>query len=130
VTGSVRAWSKYLGVAYPGRKPDDWDTWLPALKANLKEPGRVKAAQKMALAKPDDAAAQLPNVRCPVLVVMGTADPDFADPEAEAAGIVAALPSGLGRYAMIDGAGHYPHAQYPQQVADVTLPFLAEHRPA
>jgi pimeloyl-ACP methyl ester carboxylesterase len=127
VTGSVRAWSKYLDVAYPGRKPADWDTYLPALKAKLSEPGRIKAAQKMAAAKPADAAAQLSNVRCPVLVVMGSDDSDFADPEAEAATIVRLLPTDLGRYEMIAGAGHYPHAQYPQQVADVVLPFLAEH---
>jgi pimeloyl-ACP methyl ester carboxylesterase len=128
VTGSVKAWAKYLAVAYPGRKPADWDTWLPALKANLSEPGRVRAAQKMAAAKPGDSAAQLPNVRCPVLVVMGSDDSDFADPEAEAATIVRLLPAGLGRYEMIAGAGHYPHAQYPQEVADVVLPFLAEHQ--
>jgi pimeloyl-ACP methyl ester carboxylesterase len=130
VTGSVRAWSKYLDVAYPGRKPADWDAYLAALKANLSEPGRVRSTQKMAAAKPTDAAAQLPNVRCPVLVVMGSDDSDFADPEAEAATIVRLLPTGLGRYEMIAGAGHYPHAQYPQEVADVVLPFLAEHHHA
>jgi hypothetical protein len=27
---------------------------------------------------------------------------------------------------MIDNAGHYPHAQYPQQVAQAILPFLVE----
>ena len=58
-TGSVRIWSKYLNVAYPGRKPADWQTWLAALQANLREPGRVKAAQSMAKSKPVDAAAQL-----------------------------------------------------------------------
>ncbi len=73
-----------------------------------------------------DAAAQLANVRCPALVVMGGNDSDFPDPEAEAAAIVGLLPAGLGRYAMIANAGHYPHAEYPQQVADVVLPFLAE----
>ena len=38
-TGRVKFWSKYLDVAYPGRKPADWDTWLGALQANLREPG-------------------------------------------------------------------------------------------
>ena len=71
------------------------------------------------------AAAQLADVRCPVLVVMGRDDSDFPDPEAEAAGIVGLLPTGLGRLVMIENAGHYPHAQYPQQVADAILPFLA-----
>jgi pimeloyl-ACP methyl ester carboxylesterase len=126
-TGSVKTWSKYLDVAYPGRKPADWDTWLAALQANLREPGRVKAARSMATSKPTDAAAQLSNVRCPALVVMGSDDSDFPDPEAEAAAIVGLLPAGVGRYEMIEGAGHYPHAQYPQQVADAILPFLAEH---
>ena len=81
----------------------------------------------MANSKPVDAAAQLANVRCPVLVVMGRNDSDFPDPEAEATAIVGLLPAGLGRYEMIEGAGHYPHAQYPQQVADAILPFLTEH---
>jgi hypothetical protein len=116
-TGSVEAWSKYLDVAYPGRKPADWDTWLAPLQANLREPGRVKAAKEMANSKPSkatlkDAAAQLANVRCPALVIMGRDDSDFPDPEAEAAAIVGLLPPGLGRYEMIDNAGHYPHAQY------------------
>jgi pimeloyl-ACP methyl ester carboxylesterase len=124
-TGSVKAWSKYLDMAYPGRKPADWDTWLAALQANLREPGRMKAAQKMGSSQPVDAATQLANVRCPALVVMGANDSDWPDPEAEAAAIVDLLPAGLGRYEMIESAGHYPHAQYPQQVADALLPFLA-----
>lgn len=130
LTGSVRIWAKYLNVAYPGRKPADWDTWLASLQANLRQPGRAKAAQKMFSSAPVDAAAQLANVRCPVLVVMGSADPDFPEPEAEATAIVGLLPAGLGQYAMIESAGHYPHAQYPQQVADAILPFLAERNHA
>jgi pimeloyl-ACP methyl ester carboxylesterase len=131
LTGQVRIWSKYLKmVAYPGRKPADWDTWLAALQANLREPGRTKAAQKMFTSKPVDAAAQLGHVACPALVVMGRNDSDFPDPETEAAEIVGLLPSGQGDYKMIDNAGHYPHAEYPQEVADVILPFLAEHHHA
>jgi pimeloyl-ACP methyl ester carboxylesterase len=131
-TGRVRIWSKYLNMAYPGRKPADWDTWLAALQANLREPGRVKAVQKMisSSATLKQAAAQLADVRCPALVVMGRNDPDWPDPEAEAAALVGLLPAGLGRYEMIENAGHYPHAQYPQQVADAILPFLAERNHA
>jgi pimeloyl-ACP methyl ester carboxylesterase len=128
-TGSVTAWSKYLNVAYPGKKPADWDAYLAALQLNLGEPRRAKAAQDMVNSKASkatikDAAAQLANVRCPALVVMGHNDPDFPDPEAEAVAIVGLLPAGLGRYVMIDKAGHYPHAQYPQQVAAAIIPFL------
>lgn len=127
ISGNVKTWSKYLDVAYPGRKPADWDTWLSALQTNLREPGRVKAAQAMMKSKATDAAARLADVRCPTLVVMGRDDSDFPDPEAEAAAIVGLLPAGLGRYEIIEDAGHYPHAQSPQRVADVVLPFLAEH---
>jgi hypothetical protein len=44
---------------------------------------------------------------------MATLDPDFADPEAEGAAIVAAMPAGLGTVATVDGAAHYLHAQSP-----------------
>ena len=126
-TGSVKAWLKYMDMAYPGRKPADWDTWLARLQANLREPGRLMAAQKMGSSKPVDAFAHLANVRCPALVIMGRDDSDFPDPEAEASAIVGLLPAGLGRYQMIENAGHYPHAEYPQEVAAALLPFLAGH---
>jgi pimeloyl-ACP methyl ester carboxylesterase len=126
ISGSVKTWSKYLDVAYPWCKPADWSTWLPTLEANLREPGRVKPVQSMASGKLAEAAAQLANVRCPALVVMGSDDPDWPDSEAEAAAIVGLLPAGRGRYVMIEKAGHYPHAQYPQQVAEAILPFLAK----
>jgi len=28
---------------------------------------------------------------------------------------------------MIEGAGHYPNAQFPEQVAAAIIPFLAEN---
>jgi pimeloyl-ACP methyl ester carboxylesterase len=132
LTGSVKTWSKYLNVAYPGRKPADWDTWLAALQANLSEPGRTKAAKKMigSSATLKQAAAQLADVRCPALVVMGSSDSDFPDPEGEAAAIVGLLPAGLGRYVMIKNAGHHPHAEYPQAVEASVIPFLAERNHA
>jgi pimeloyl-ACP methyl ester carboxylesterase len=128
LTGSVKAWSKYLDVAYPGRKPADWDSYLGALQANLREPGRIKAAQKMFRSKAGqkDAAAKLADVRCPALIVMGRDDSDFPNPEAEAKAIVGLLSAGLGQHEMIDNAGHYPHAQYPQQAAQAILSFLVE----
>jgi pimeloyl-ACP methyl ester carboxylesterase len=127
VTRRVSYWSKYLDVAYPGKKPADWNTWLAALRANLSEPGRMKAALAMATSKAVDAEAQIANVTCPTLVIMGTKDSDWVDPEAEATALVGLFGAGLGHYEMIEGAGHYPHAQYPQQVANVLVPFLTQH---
>ncbi|MGW3024727.1 alpha/beta fold hydrolase [Streptomyces sp. NPDC001221] len=122
--GSVPLWRSYLDVAYPGVKPADWAERLGRFDALLREPGRVKAMQGMGRSAPTDAGAQLEGVRCPVLVVMGTLDPDWADPHAEGSAIVEALPSGLGRLEMIEGAGHYPHDQFPDQVVALVLTFL------
>jgi pimeloyl-ACP methyl ester carboxylesterase len=124
VLGSVPLWRSYLDVAYPGVKPDDWTERIARIESLLREPGRMKAMQGMGRSAPTDAGAQLGNVRCPVLVVMGTLDPDWADPHAEGSAIVGALPSGLGRLEMIEGAGHYPHDQYPDQVVSLVLAFL------
>lgn len=123
---SLGLWLRYLDVAYPA-KPADYDDYMTALAAKLREPGRMAEFMKTGRSTPADAGAQLPNIRCAALVVMGSLDPDFADPRAEGDAIVAAMPSGLGAVAMVDGAGHYPHAQSPDEVAALVIPFLKEH---
>ena len=123
---SLGLWLRYLDVAYPA-KPADYDDYMTALAAKLREPGRMAEFMKTGKSTPADAGAQLPNIRCAALVVMGSLDPDFADPRAEGDAIVAAMPSGLGAVAMVDGAGHYPHAQSPDEVAALVIPFLKEH---
>ena len=117
---------RYLDVAYP-TKPADYDDYVAALRAKLREPGRMAEFMKTFKSTPSDAEAQLPNVRCPALVVMGTLDPDFADPRAEGDAIAAAMPPGVGEVATVDGAGHYPHAQSPDDVAALVIPFLKQH---
>ncbi|SEQ07938.1 alpha/beta fold hydrolase [Microlunatus flavus] len=123
--GSGRAWERYLDVAYPGAKPADWTARLAAIRAMLREPGRMKVLQQMGRTSAADAGARLGDVACPVLVVQGSLDPDWGDPEAEGRAVVAALPSGLGRLAVVDGAGHYPHVQAPEETARLVLDFLA-----
>ncbi|MEU3185077.1 alpha/beta hydrolase [Streptomyces sp. NPDC006923] len=125
--GSVARWRGYLDSAYPGKKPADWTERLAQIDAMLREPDRMKAFQKMFQSAPTDAGAQLENVRCPALIVQGSLDPDWADPRAEGEAIVAALPAGLGRLEMIEGAGHYPHVQYPDDVVSLMLAFLHAH---
>jgi pimeloyl-ACP methyl ester carboxylesterase len=122
--GSVRQWQRYLDVAYPGPKPADWAERQQAIGAMLREPGRMAVVQRMGRSAATDAGAELGNVRCPVLVVQGTLDPDWASPRAEGEAVVAGLPTGLGRLAMIDGAGHYPHVQFPTEVVAELLSFL------
>ena len=126
---SLRIWMRYLDLAYP-TKPADYADYMTALAAKLREPGRMSEFMKTGKSTPADAGAQLPNVTVPALVIMGTLDPDFADPRAEGDAIVAAMPSGQGTVAMVEGAGHYPHAQSPDQVAALVIGFLKEHASA
>ncbi|MBF0720909.1 alpha/beta fold hydrolase [Sanguibacter inulinus] len=124
-TGSLPAWTRYLDLAVP-TKPADWDAELARTVATMSEAGRMKVLQKMCQTSPADAGAQLADVRCPVLVVEGSADPDWTDPRAEGERILADLPEGLGELAVIEGAGHYPHTETPDEVLALTLPFLAK----
>jgi pimeloyl-ACP methyl ester carboxylesterase len=123
---SLSQWLSYLDVAYP-TKPADWAEYTAELTAKLREPGRMAEFMKTGKSTPADAQAQLPNVQCPALIIMGAEDPDFPDPRAEGEAIVAALPAGVGTLAVIPGAGHYPHAQTPDQVAALVIPFLEKN---
>jgi pimeloyl-ACP methyl ester carboxylesterase len=122
--GSLTSWMKYLDLAYPGAKPADWSTDLATTGTMLREPGRMKALQAMVRSTPADAGAQLGNVRCPALIIEGSLDPDWVDPRAEGEAIVAAMPAGLARLEVIEGAGHYPHVQHPETVVNLVLAFL------
>ena len=123
---SLRIWMRYLDIAYP-TKPADYADYMAALSAKLREPGRMAEFMKTGKSTPADAGAQLPNVTVPALIIMGTLDPDFADPRAEGEAVVAAMPAGRGTVATVDGAGHYPHAQSPDAVAALIVPFLKAH---
>ncbi|NUP78115.1 MAG: alpha/beta hydrolase [Nonomuraea sp.] len=124
---SVGLWKKYRDHAMPAVKPADHAEYMAALEADLRRPGRMAVVSKMGQSAPVDAGAELPNLACDALIVMGTLDPDWADPRAEADGIVAAMPAGRGTVVMIEGAGHYPHSQFPSEVAAALLPFVKEH---
>jgi pimeloyl-ACP methyl ester carboxylesterase len=123
---SLSLWMRYLDVAYP-TKPADYADYMAALRAKLHELGRMAEFMKTGKSTPADADAQLPNVTRPALVIMGTLDPDFADPKGEGGAVAAAMPAGIGSVATIEGTGHYPHAQSPDEVAALVIPFLKEH---
>lgn len=116
----VWAWGKFYGTLY-GRKPADFDAYLAMLKTNLSGPGRMAAVRAMIAASKADVEARLPEVKAPALVVMGTADPDFGDPGAEADLVAGLL---RGRAIMVEGAGHYPHVEQPDLVAREIIAFV------
>lgn len=117
----VRAWRWYYSTLYPSRKPADFAAYITALEANLKEPGRLEALQAMMRASKAASAERVGGVMAPTLVVMGSKDPDFPDPKAEAQWVADAV---RGRYVMVDGAGHYPHAEMPEVTTPLIVNFL------
>jgi pimeloyl-ACP methyl ester carboxylesterase len=123
---SPKVWRSYLDVAYPN-KPDDYRQFTDGLMDNLGQPGRWEEFLKTGKSTPADAEAKLPEVNRPLLVIMGSEDPDFADPRAEGEAIVAATPAGIGQVAVVEGAGHYAQAEYADRVAELIIGFLRQH---
>ncbi len=106
---------------------DDFDEHVARLKANLREPSRRKVVAAYMLTQTHrEAEARLGRVEVPSLVIMGTGDVDWPDPEAEARWIVSQLGSEL---LLLKGAGHHPHVEYPDEVARAVVTF-AERLPA
>jgi pimeloyl-ACP methyl ester carboxylesterase len=126
---SMNDWFRYLDLAYPD-KPADYDAYMAGLRAKLSEPGRMAEFLKTMKTSPADAGDALPRISGPALVIMGDEDPDWADPRAEAEGIVAAMPAGAGTIEMIKGGGHYIHAQRPDEVAGLITGFIRDRLPA
>lgn len=123
MTGSLKGWMSYLDIAIP-TKPVDWAEERARIETTLARPERMKALVAMTKTTPADAGAQLSRVACPVLIIEGSADPDWVDPRAEAQKIVADLADGLGTVEVIEGAGHYMHTETPAAVLALLVPFL------
>lgn len=118
-------WCTFYRSLYPTAQPADFERYVAALRANLDDGARLAAVREM-LAAPKAAAEQrLAKVRVPVLAIMGTLDPDFKDPAAEGQFQVEHLGAEL---RMIEGAGHYPHAEMPAVTAPIITEFLDRGR--
>lgn len=126
VTSRAVIWSRlYYPSMYKAPKPADFATYVRDLQANLRELGRM-AATRGAMTRQAECFDRAADVSCPVLVVMGSRDPDFPDPAAEAAYAQELFGAHTQTtLALIDGAGHYPHAELPDATASAVLPFLA-----
>jgi pimeloyl-ACP methyl ester carboxylesterase len=118
------AWMAYLDSLYTTHKPHDHQAQLALVRANLDEPGRFEAVRTMMFAGRSATAPTLSSVKAPVLIVMGSKDPDFKVPADEANAIAALLTSTKTTTVLIDGAGHYPHAESPAPTATAVLSFL------
>jgi pimeloyl-ACP methyl ester carboxylesterase len=117
-------WMLYWSSLFKTRKPDGFQESKARLSRQLGEPGHMAALRAMFAADVSVCEARTPSVTTPALVIMGTRDPDFPDPAAEATLIAGRL---HGEVVMIDGAGHYPQAEFPVPTAEAILAFVV-HR--
>ncbi|PPF64212.1 alpha/beta hydrolase [Clavibacter michiganensis] len=123
MSSSLKGWLSYLDIAIPA-KPADWADERSRIQTALSQPDRMAVLHAMTKTSPADAGERLADVRCPVLIIEGSADPDWADPRAEGQRVLGDLRDGLGSLEVIDGAGHYPHTETPAAVVALLLPFL------
>jgi pimeloyl-ACP methyl ester carboxylesterase len=119
----VWVWTTYWESLFPTFKPKDLAQVKAALTRNLHEPGRMAALHAMITLSKADTAALVAQSRVPALVVMGTRDPDFPDAAAEAHWLAGVLRADS---LIVEGAGHYPHAEMPDRIAPKLLSFIGE----
>lgn len=118
----VWAWGIYYRTLYPSAPPDDLDYYIATLKANLQEPGRLAALRGLLLSGREP--SHLKAIRVPVLDFIGTADPDFDDPPAEAAWTKAMMPQA--EVHLVEGLGHYIHREHPETILPLVLNFASQ----
>jgi pimeloyl-ACP methyl ester carboxylesterase len=117
----VRTWVKYYGTLFPSRKPPDFRDYLKRLKENLSESGRFDAVKRLGSSSRRPSAERIGQVRTPALVIMGTNDPDFPDPAAEGRAVAGEIGGDL---ALVEGAGHYPQTEMPEETTPIIIDFL------
>jgi pimeloyl-ACP methyl ester carboxylesterase len=116
-------WLNYFSSLFPSNPPADYPQYSARLRANLREAGRMEALQRMAFASKAASEERLEQVSVPALVIMGSKDRDFKDPEAEARWVAERVHA---RYTMAPDAGHYPHVEFPELAGRLVLGFLQE----
>jgi pimeloyl-ACP methyl ester carboxylesterase len=120
------AWRAFYAKSYRNHAPDDLEEHLARIRSSTSRPGgwrQLVATTRVSHAPIEE---RLGEVTAPTLVVMGSADPDFPDPEAEARLVADRLG---GDVLLVPAAGHYPHAQHPEVVAPAIVEFLARVTP-
>jgi len=121
-----KAWVSYYGKnLYPGPKPPDHNEYVASLATNLSEPGRFSSFRSMASNSHAESGGRLTGVTQPVLIVMGSADPDFPDPVAEANDLGRLMDA---RVVISEGSGHYPQADNPGLVAQAIIDLVGSTR--
>lgn len=114
------SWLKFYKSNYPSQKPEDFDSHLVEIKEMLSRPGGYDAFRATIWSSHAKAATRIPEVKAPVMVIFGSKDPDYKDPQAEMEKLQKMFDA---QALMIEGAGHYPHAEFPE----ITNPAIIDY---
>ncbi|WP_189041939.1 alpha/beta fold hydrolase [Micromonospora sonchi] len=123
VVRSPRLFGMFHRTLFPVHRPADDAAYRRELVAALRRPGRMVPVRGVIAPTEPHWTARAPQVRQPVLVLMGTKDPDFPDPAAEARAARRLFQVAEAR--MLTDAGHYPHADRPEAMTAELVDFLA-----
>ncbi|SCE76204.1 Lysophospholipase, alpha-beta hydrolase superfamily [Micromonospora viridifaciens] len=121
VLRSPRLFGVFHRTLFPCGRPADDAAYRREMVARLR--GRMAAVRGVIEPVDPHWTARARDVRQPVLVLMGTKDPDFKDPGAEARAARRLFATAEAR--MIADSGHYPHADQPAATAADLVEFLA-----
>ncbi|EQC40696.1 hypothetical protein SDRG_01771 [Saprolegnia diclina VS20] len=106
--------------------PADFDDYKAFLGANLNQPGRLNALVKLIQASKANAGNAMSSFNLPLVIGMGSLDPDFASPAAEAQFIYDTVQSSWKRISMYKNAKHYPQIDCAEAVRQDVLALLQE----
>ncbi|MDH4119575.1 MAG: alpha/beta hydrolase [Acidimicrobiia bacterium] len=118
--GSI--WASQFRKWHPASPPADLDQHARALATMMSDPKRRRAVRETLTAHRNGLEQRIDRVDAPTLVVMGGADSHFGDPPAEGESIAS---STGGTVHIVERAGHYPHVEFPDDVASAITSFLA-----
>jgi len=124
----VALYNTYFPKLYPKARPADFEEYRAQVKAMLKQPGRLRAFRLLCSESSGATYVRHAQVQTPVLILMGSRDPDVKHPEQEAHTLGERLPQATVQ--IIEGAGHHLAAEMPGVVGPRVLAFLTtiEHQ--
>jgi proline iminopeptidase len=111
---SAEEWARVFAVFGP-RVPDEAE--LARRRQNLE-----LGPRGMELTRRLDVLDRLGRIACPTLVCVG--ERDAVTPVAASEEIVRALPDGIGRLEVLEGAGHFPWKDVPERYRALLVDFI------
>ena len=115
-------WATLYAGWYKSTPPTDLAVELEKLKAMLGDPARRRAVRETLVASRAGVDERMQAIDVRTFTIFGSLDDHFADPATEAAKTAVEL---KGEQVVVEGAGHYPHVEYPEVVAGAVLSFVA-----